>query len=125
MDRGLRGKTVVSQTFEYTVFLHLSDGYSVQLMSPFTFTVAGDSVVITPDEDPEESFIPLRQLVGQTIEDYSVTDSNGLSLVFDSGTRLLCEADDHYESWMVCGPGGQAVVCTPGGELAVWDATES
>ena len=120
MELGLRGKTVVSQTFDYIVAMHLTDGYFLRLESSFTLVLSDRSVVITPDTDPEECLLPLRDLVGQTMTEWTVDDSGVLTIAFDSGAQLVCEPDSHYESWAVAYPDGTMVVCTPGGELGVW-----
>jgi hypothetical protein len=50
------------------------------------------------------------------------TDDGTLDLAFSDGSSLRCPPDDRYEAWQVVGGFPEhLVVCTPGGELAVWD----
>jgi len=62
-------------------------------------------------------FVSLNQRV-----DRVGTDDGTLDLTFSDGSRLRCAPDDRYEAWQVVGGSPEhLVVCTPGGELAVWD----
>ncbi|KAA0116086.1 DUF6188 family protein [Mycolicibacterium sp. P9-22] len=124
MDLGLSGRTLTSHHVEYTVGLQLSDEYFVRIESRFTLTVAGTTTVLSPEVDPVSAFEPLSHLVGQVITASEVDDTGSLTVAFDGGNSLLVEPDRNYEAWTVTGPKGMIIVCQPGGELAIWHATE-
>lgn len=69
MDLGLAGKSVQSTLIEYTLRLRLSDVHFIVIESPFTLHAAGHSISLSSEDDPDEAFEPVRQLVGQTVED--------------------------------------------------------
>lgn len=112
----------MSVLVEYTVRLKLSEGYVLLIESPFTFSSHDQTTTLSPDEDPEESFLPLRRLAGLTIDEASVASTGTLLVRFCDGTRIEVPPDEAYEAWNVSGPDGALVVCTPGGELAIWTA---
>lgn len=124
MDLGLKGKAVQSLLIEYTVRMQLSDVFFIVIESPFMFDSSGESVCISPEEDSEEAFQPVRELVGQTVESATADDAGTLYLRFSDSTTIEVPPDEAYEAWNVSGPNGALVVCTPGGKLAVWSATE-
>jgi hypothetical protein len=67
------------------------------------------------------TFAPVLDIVGKEIKGVA-TDGGTLVLNFTDGSSLSCPPDDRYEAWEVAGGSPQnLVVCTPGGELAVWD----
>jgi hypothetical protein len=66
---------------------------------------------------------PLSDMVGSVVSDTS-TDGGVLVLSFEDGRTLRCEPDVEFEAWQVVGGTPQnLVVCSPGGELAVWDSS--
>lgn len=109
---------------EYTLRIELSDGHFVVIESPFIVEVDGEVISLSPEHDSDESFTPVKGLVGHTVEE-AIADENGsLRVTFDNGTRLLVEPDPAYEAWNVSGPDGALVVSTPGGNVAVWSAKD-
>ena len=74
-------------------------------------------------EDESGSPHPLSEMVGAIVSNTSTEDGT-LLLAFADGRRLRCEPHPRYEAWEVVGGTPQyPVVCSPGGELAVWDST--
>jgi hypothetical protein len=69
---------------------------------------------------------PGRQDVGSALTLFGTTVNSAVA--FKAGTlrlmldhfQLIVRADPHYEAWSVTGPGDVRLVCTPGGQLAVW-----
>jgi len=120
MDLGLRGKRLQSLLIEYSIRMQLSDVYFALIASPFTLDRHGKVFTISPEDDPDEAFEPIRQLVGQQVEDARATPSGGLEMVFEDGSRLQVAPDEAHEAWNVSGPDGALVVSMPGGELAIW-----
>lgn len=119
-DLGLRGRTVTSIHVEYALYLRLSDQYYVTVESPFRFDLPDRSVDLSPETDAEEVRALLGRLVGHRIDDAAVSETGVLTIHFDDSTRLTVEPDPAYEAWNVSGPAGFLMVCTPGGELALW-----
>ena len=61
-------------------------------------------------------------IVGRRVERTS-TEAGALELAFSDGSRLRCEPADDYEAWQAVSQDPQhLVVCTPGGDLAVWSS---
>jgi hypothetical protein len=122
MNLGLEGKKLLSKTVEYSAVLHFSDDYTARIESPFKFSLPGKHYNLSPDSDPQESFLPMEVLLNQAVTKSEADDSGALSLVFDNGAKIHVEPDDEYEAWTVSGPDGFLVVSMPGGELATWEA---
>lgn len=121
MNLGIGGKRLQSVLIEHSVVMRLTEGYFVLVASPFTLHREGLSVAFSPEEDSDEAFAPIRQLVGQVIVEATADESGALRICVDDGTVLRVPSDDAYEAWNLSGPHGALVVCMPGGELAVWD----
>lgn len=117
----LSGRTLISLKVEYTVGTTFSGGYFVLISSPFTLETSDSAVRLSPDEDPPESFEVMRNLVGETITHSEISANGTLTLRFENCTQIVVEPDCSYEAWNMTGPDGLLVVCTPGGELAIWD----
>jgi hypothetical protein len=122
VDLGLSGRAVESTLIEYSVVLQCSGEHFVVISSPFVLENNGLSYAITPEEDSDECFEPVRRLVGQTIKAATVEANGGLQMAFNNGTTLMVAPDDAYEAWNVSGPDGALTVCMPGGQLAIWTA---
>jgi len=123
MMPSLAGKRLVAVDLEYTLVLRLSGVYVVGVSSPLTVEHDGRRIRLDPEGGAPESFGPVHQLVGRTVEAAVVDRSGALDVTFDNGARLTVEPDPHYEAWNVSGPDGALVVSMPGGELAVWAAS--
>jgi len=63
-------------------------------------------------------------LAGERVERVATTNGT-LVLEFSDGSTIRCDPDPEYEAWQVVGgdPFG-LVICTGGGELAIWDRRE-
>lgn len=120
MKLELEGKALTSYTAEFTVGLQLSDQFFVRIESPFTLKLPAGSVDLSPEEDPAESFQQLGELIGCTITESGVASDGTLSITFGNAARFIVGPNNDYEAWTVSGPRGMLVVCTPGGELAIW-----
>lgn len=125
MELGLSGKRLQSMQHEYTVVLQIDDVHFVAVSSPFTVEVDGDTTCLSPEEDPEEAFELVRQLIGQKINRATVDSAGTLNMVFERGARISVGPDPDYEAWNVSGPDGALVVSMPGGELAIWSGQPS
>ena len=122
MDLGLSGKSLQSVLVESTVRMQVSDVYFIVIESPFRLDVQGNSLSLSPEEEPDVALQWLGQLVGNTIEEATADAAGALHVIFDDGARLTVEPDAAFEAWNVSGPDGALVVSTAGGKLAVWKA---
>ena len=122
MDLGLNGKKLQSVLIENSIVMQLSDENFALIASPLVLSRNGEVFTFTPDEDPEETLAPIRQLVGLNVVESTADDSGALRMAFEDGSLIQVPADDAYEAWNVSGPRGALVVSMPGGELAIWSA---
>lgn len=120
MDLRLSGKLLQSAELEYTLVLQLSGDYFIAISSTLSVGVVGRNIVLSPEEDSEQSFQPIRELVGRTVETAEVDHKGALSVTFEGGSHVRVEPDPDYEAWNVSGPNGALVVSMPGGELSIW-----
>ena len=114
MDLGLNGKQLRSVLIEYTVRMEFSDGYFVVIASPFTVELRGEEFVLSPEDDSDERFSAVRDLVGHTVTGSTADETGALSVAFEGGARLKVEPDPAYEAWNVSGPDGALVVSAVG-----------
>jgi hypothetical protein len=63
-------------------------------------------------------------IAGETVERVATTTSGVLRLEFSDGSTIRCEPDPKYEAWQVVGDPYGLVICSGGGELAMWDNRE-
>lgn len=122
MDLGLRGKKLQSVLIENSLVVQFSDDYFALIASPLTLSRSGHVSTVTPDEDPEEVFAPIREMVGLDVVESTADDSGALKIAFGDGSVIHVMADKAYEAWNVSGPRGALVVSMPGGKLAIWNA---
>jgi uncharacterized protein DUF6188 len=72
------------------------------------------------DAEEPESAGPDLALVGARVERAAIEDGT-LRLVLSDGSEIRCEPSDAYEAWQVVGGAPERlVVCTPGGDVAIW-----
>jgi hypothetical protein len=124
MELGLEGQTVTQASADFTVSLSTDANYEVRIETDFSLhTPDGDLHLSLGTGDVDETtFHPLlRQKVRSSVAE----DTGTLVLAFGDGTGVRVEPDDAYEAWTIAGPGGQKIVCMPGGELAVWSGTDN
>lgn len=122
MDLGLNGKKLQSVLIENSMVMQLSDEHFALIASPLILTRTNEVFTLTPDEDSQESFLPIRQLLGLDVVESTADDSGALRIAFEDGSLIQVPADEAYEAWNVSGPHGALVVSMPGGELAIWSA---
>lgn len=104
----LTGQTLTRVDRDYTMRIYTSEGWLI--------AIEGDELV-----DDKDLAAALYGAIGKTISDFTISDDGVLSMsAGDAHIRAV--PDQRFESWHVTGPGPQKqlVVCTPGGELAIW-----
>jgi hypothetical protein len=61
-------------------------------------------------------------LLIKEIDDIRITNRGRLTVHFHDGSSLIVESNERYESWQLSSAeGGFLVVCTPGGEVSVFE----
>lgn len=98
MDLGLSGKTLQSVLIENLIVMQLSDEHFALIASPLILSRNREAFTLTPDEDPEEAFLPIRQLAGLDVVESIADDSGALQMSFQDGSRIQVPADDAYEA---------------------------
>jgi hypothetical protein len=63
----------------------------------------------------------LLPLLSAEVTAVDIDPSGRLSFAL-GGATVWCASDPDYEAWSYDGRQGEKVVCTPGGELAIWTA---
>ena len=63
----------------------------------------------------------LLPLLNGEVTGVDIDPSGRLSVTLGDAT-VWCGSDPDYEAWSYDGRQGEKVVCTPGGELAIWNA---
>ncbi len=66
------------------------------------------------------SLCPALSVLHKSIERVSAYKNGTVEVRFTDGSTLTAAPNPNYESWHITGAGGLLIVCTPGGELAVW-----
>lgn len=120
MNLEIAGARVRSVLIENVMRLALSADRFVVIESPFTLSRQDGDLLLSPEDDADEAFEPVRQLVGQVANEAKVSEDGTLSVTFDSGLRLIVRPDPACEAWNISGPDGALIVCKLGGKLAVW-----
>ena len=101
----LSGQTLVNVARDYTLRLTTQEGWEI--------AIEGEELV-----DDKDLAVSLYTAIGKPIASFGIQDG---VLSFDVGeAHVRAVPDAKYESWNVAGPDKQLVVCTPGGELAIW-----
>jgi hypothetical protein len=90
----------------------------VVIESPFDLTVDGRTHRLDPNA--RAMLGPLLAMYPDTITEASADADGVLRLTFVSGATITVPPSDQYEAWSVVGLASFQVVCTPGGELAIW-----
>lgn len=66
---------------------------------------------------------PLLELYDQQVLEASADEDSGqLAIDFTNGVRITVDPDQHVEAWSFLFERGGRIVCTPGGELVIWDS---
>ncbi|MBB5153527.1 DUF6188 family protein [Saccharopolyspora phatthalungensis] len=124
MDLGLQGQLVTTQTFDYTVSFETNGGCELRIENEYILQTPHGTLSFSPEPSNADSE-PLKSLAEQSISHASVENDGTLGVTFANGNELRVQPSPSYEAWTVAGPRGMKVVCMPGEELAIWNATEA
>lgn len=90
----------------------------VVIATPFTLVADGREHKLAPEH--RDGLGPVLALYPDSLVQLVIGDDGDLRLDWESGAMLTVLPDPSFEAWQVSGPGNRLIVCTPGGELAVW-----
>ena len=93
MNLEIAGARVRSVLIENVMRLALSADRFVVIESTFTLSRQGGDFLLSLEDDANEAFEPVRQLVGQVVNEAKVSEDGTLSVTFDSGLRLVVRPD--------------------------------
>lgn len=91
---------------------------TVSLWSTIGVSTGDDALVQPYTLDGVALLLPL---LNDEVTAVGIDPSGRLSLTL-GGATVWCGSDPHYEAWSYDGRHGEKVVCTPGGDLATWNA---
>ena len=91
---------------------------TISLWSTMRVSTGVDALVRPYALDGVAAFLPL--LNGE-VTAVDIDSRGGLSFTL-GGATVWCGSDPDYEAWSYDGPQGEKVICTPGGDLAIWNA---
>ena len=91
---------------------------TVALSSPIRVSTSAAAPVPPYTLDAIAMLLPL---LNGDVTAVAIDASGELSLELN-GATLSCGSDPSYEAWAYDGRHGEKVVCTPGGDLAIWNA---
>jgi hypothetical protein len=93
---------------------------TVSLWSTISVSTGDDALVRAHTSDGVALLLPL--LNGE-VTAVAIDVSGELSFTL-AGVTVRCGSDPDYEAWSYDGRHGETVVCTPGGDLATWNASQ-
>ena len=120
MRLAIVGSSVTRVCFDYALTIFTSSDYELRIETKSTIKVADKGPTSFEPEDPAAVASKLLSLVGMEVSEAMAIETGLLMLRFDMNAELLAEPHVEYEAWSLSGPGGERVVCMPGGELAIW-----
>jgi hypothetical protein len=124
MDLGVQGQSVIRVCFDAAVTVLTSEDCQLRVETEAVIRSPQGEMVRFDPESPGVAAIHLAQLVRDAVTLAEAETVGGLRMVFESGAELAVAPDAEYEAWGLVGPKGRRVVCTPGGELALWGEKE-
>ena len=102
----LTGQTLVNVDRDYSLRLTTQEGWHI--------AIEGEELV-----DDKRLAAELYRAVGHPVSSFWI--KNGVLSISVRDALVHAVPHPHYESWNIAGPEHQLVVCTPGGDMAVWD----
>jgi len=90
----------------------------VRIEGTFAIRDQGRVHRLTPSAPKELG--PAVGLFGQVVRSATASTRGELEIAFEDGGVLSVQPDARYEAWEIYGPDGMRAVCTPGGEVSVW-----
>ena len=101
-------------------FLESEEQTFIWIGGEFHLEVNGEKHLLSTEEPAKLE--PLLALVNAAVESARAYKDGLLELNFEKRGKLSMHPHPEVESWGITGAYGLRVVCTPGGELAIWQA---
>jgi hypothetical protein len=112
---------ITEQFVDFALWLRTDGDYEIRIGSTFSVrTREASDTRFTPEADGGLSPPKMPSVLGQIVAASAIDNYGSLLVDFEDGTQIRADPDEDYESWTIAGPHGLLIVCTPGGELAVW-----
>ena len=105
----------------YRLVLYRSSGEVHVQLSKFTIEFEDGT---RADFDPSRSVDGFGRALGvlrARVDAASIEGDGHLELRISGVGTLTAEPGEDFEAWEIHGPGTRLVVCTPGGEITVWE----
>ncbi|WP_328472574.1 DUF6188 family protein [Actinoplanes sp. NBC_00393] len=113
----LAGRRLETVRLGHAIILGFTGGHELLIEADAHLDGPGGRIDVVPGDDPSDA---VATLLGDVVRSAYTRDTGELEIIFDSGWRLLVDADADVESWAVAGPDGVLIVCVARGEVAVW-----
>ncbi|MBF6124814.1 DUF6188 family protein [Nocardia brasiliensis] len=114
----------VTLAFTATMRFGSPDEFELQIEGELELRTSTGSVLRAPSNDYAVVAAELDSLIGSVVTRADASESDGLILEFSSGAAIHVPIDNDYEAWGIVGRDGSRVICTPGGEFAIWSANK-
>ena len=121
----LEGASVDQCCLDYAFTLKLGkseQSWALRIEGDFDLAQPGGSTQRFSEAPPSGWGPAVDALLRETISDASVTRDGTLHLRFAGGCCVEVPPTHQWESWQLNGPGGELIVCGPGGALSRWPA---
>ena len=117
----LQGKMVTRCLVDSAFGIELWDGDStttIRIEGSFTFREHGTDQRLSPEHPT--ALGPVLAIVGKAVTTVHACKNGRLEAHFADGSSLSVEPDAEYEAWEIVSSGGLRVVCTPEGNVSIW-----
>lgn len=95
---------------------------SLYIETPCYLKGAGEDTLLIPDEPC--SLAPVLALFNAEVEGVSIQRSGHLTAMLKNGRSLEVDPNEMYEAWQIGSTNGFLLVCSPGGEVALFEQRE-
>jgi hypothetical protein len=115
------GRSATRCVVDHAFSIHMGEpdeSYQLRIESDF-FLTGPESRSYLSMERPRELGVALGVL-RQSIISARAYKSGKLEVLFTSDIGIVVEPSPDFEAWELVGDDGLRIVCTPGGDLAVW-----
>lgn len=121
IEHAIEGQEISRICVDFAVALQTVDGVELRIETAFAIAASDEARLLSArDDDLGGVGGHVLGLLRQRVATAVVHDSGRLELKFSGGARLICEPDEEFEAWILTAPGGERVVCSPGGGTVRW-----
>jgi hypothetical protein len=106
---------------DYEFTIAFTDGaFDCTIRFEGTLTLVKRSTALARDVTQPGQLAELFSLLGVPAVSGTAHENGDLRVVFENGWEVLASAEPDYEAWEVSTSTGARIVCSPGGQLAIW-----